>query len=130
TLKVQFKYFGLTDFFLKNLGNYSAMFAYEVKKNIDVCFKEILKLLNSEISVDLSNNQLKKAIAESYLKFSIYQIYRNKVEGIKYYLQAIYTKPLIFLSKNSFLFLLRLITMREKIYYSLKFLFVRALEKL
>ncbi|MCM8802498.1 MAG: glycosyltransferase [Candidatus Omnitrophica bacterium] len=125
TLKVQYKYFGLTNFFLKNIGIYSAMFSYQTKKNCNSGFDEILKLLNKELSLNLSRKLIKKAKSFCYLKFSIYKIYEDKKESFKNYSKAIIYNPSIFFSKNNLIFLIRFMLVRKNIYFSIKSFFLK-----
>lgn len=124
TLKVQGKYFGKTKYFFKNLGIYSAMYTYEIKENFDSGFNKILKLLNKELPGNLNKRFIKKAKSIGYLKFSIYKIYENKKESLKNYCSAIINNPLIFFSKNNFIFLIRLFFMRKNVYFGIKSFFL------
>ncbi|MCM8809960.1 MAG: glycosyltransferase [Candidatus Omnitrophica bacterium] len=120
TLKVQFKHFGITDFFLKNLGIYSSMFSNELGKDFDYGFEEILKLLFKEIRLNLNKNMIKKAKSFGYLKYAIYKIYEDKKYGMKSYFKSIINYPQILFTKNNLIFLVRIFLMKGKIYYGLK----------
>lgn len=120
TLKVQYKHFGLTNFFLKNFGIYSAMFSYEIKESFDYGFEKILNILSKEIPLNLSKIEIKKIKSFGYLKYSIYKIYEDKKQSIKNYLKAIVNNPLILFTKNNLIFLIRVFLMRKKVYYNVK----------
>ncbi|HOK55988.1 MAG TPA: glycosyltransferase family 2 protein [bacterium] len=119
TLKVQKKYFGKTEKLLKNIGIYSAMYAYETKNSFENSFEMLEKNL-SKNEIYLNKREIKKAKSYGYLKFSIYKIFENKKEGIKSYLKGFKNNPFIFFTKNNLIFIVRLILFHKNIYFGIK----------
>jgi glycosyltransferase involved in cell wall biosynthesis len=119
TLKVQKKYFGKTKQLLKNIGIYSAMFAYGTNNLFETAFNILKKeLLHNENF--LTEQEINKAKSYGYLKFSIYKIFENRKEGIKSYIKSIKGNPFLFFTKNNFVFLSRLVLYKKGIYFKVK----------
>ena len=119
TLKIQKKYFGKTEQLLRNIGCYSARYAYEIKSSFEVTF-DIFKTKLLQDGNFLTMQEIKKAKSIGYLKFSIYTIFENKKEGLKSYIKAIRNYPFIFFTKDNVIFILRIILFKKGLYFSIK----------
>jgi len=119
TLKIQKKYFGCNERLLKKFGDYSAWFTYNSKSSFEATFD----ILQQKFLIDqnfLNNQEIKKTKAYGYLKFSIYAIFVNKKDGIRNYIKALITSPLLFFTKDSLTFIFRLFFLRKRLYFSIK----------
>lgn len=124
TLRVQLKHFNhLKNFFLRNLGVYSAMHSYWRGEDFETGFERIFNLLPDGIILD--RKKIKRAKSYGYLKFAIYKIFENRKESIKSYLKSLKNNPFIFFSRDNLIFVLRLITRKKEVYFKLKKIFLR-----
>ena len=120
-LYLQIKNFGIRyilqkDKMVNSVFGYSQIAGVNIEESFLVIRDGLFRMLGEKIS----RKYINKVKGRIYIKKSIYEVFKNKKEGLKYYLRGFWISPSYFFTKDSIVFIMRLFLMREKFYFGIK----------
>ena len=120
-LYLQIKNFGIR-YILQKDKMVNSVFGYSqiAGVNIEESFLVIRDGLFRMFGEKISRKDINKVKGRIYIIKAISEVFKNRKEGLKYYIKGIWISPFCFFTKDSIVFMGRFFLMRERFYFGLK----------